>query len=329
VTDITISDAKTEKEDKLFEQWIDSNSHRFPAGYIDSRLLRENRKEAFHTQTSTKHFLEQIDQRTILNGVLKLSGLSRIGRRNAADIGVKRRCLALNNLPSPFSGFRILHVSDPHFNGDKLATNNLFNAIASVDYDLCVLTGDYRYRSFGEISTALDGVRDIRDVVTSDVIAVLGNHDSLHMVPQMESMGIEVLLNEQRTVALNDARICIIGVDDPAYYRTHDLKRAVDNLKVESQVCSILLAHSPDLYLQASQFGINAYLCGHTHGGQICLPGGIPIKYNMNAPRRMAAGAWDYQGMNGYTSVGAGTSIVEARFFCRPEITVHELVGAN
>ena len=54
-------------------------------------------------------------------------------------------------------------------------------------------------------------------------------------------------------------------------------------------------------------------LSGHTHGGQLCLPGGIPIKLEARLPRSMGAGAWRYAEMAGYTSVGAGTSLLPVR----------------
>jgi len=64
-------------------------------------------------------------------------------------------------------------------------------------------------------------------------------------------------------------------------------------------------------------------LSGHTHGGQICLPGSIPIILDAVLPRRMGAGAWQYHDMAGYTSVGAGSSVVPVRLNCPPEITLH------
>ena len=66
-------------------------------------------------------------------------------------------------------------------------------------------------------------------------------------------------------------------------------------------------------------------LSGHTHGGQICLPGGVPIMLNSVLPRYMGAGAWTYRGMAGYTSVGAGSSKIAVRLNCLPEITLHYL----
>jgi predicted MPP superfamily phosphohydrolase len=66
-------------------------------------------------------------------------------------------------------------------------------------------------------------------------------------------------------------------------------------------------------------------LSGHTHGGQICLPGGIPVTLEAVLPRYMGSGAWKYRDMTGYTSVGAGSSVVPVRLNCPPEITLHHL----
>jgi uncharacterized protein len=72
--------------------------------------------------------------------------------------------------------------------------------------------------------------------------------------------------------------------------------------------------------------GFDLMLSGHTHGGQICLPGGVPILLGADLPRAFGAGAWRHGGMAGYTSVGAGSSVVPVRFNNRPEITLHRLV---
>ena len=66
-------------------------------------------------------------------------------------------------------------------------------------------------------------------------------------------------------------------------------------------------------------------LNGHTHGGQICLPGGVPITLDARCPRQMGAGAWAYGDMQGYTSVGAGSCIVPVRLNCLPEVVLHHL----
>jgi hypothetical protein len=83
------------------------------------------------------------------------------------------------------------------------------------------------------------------------------------------------------------------------------------------------------VYRHAAHADYDLMLCGHTHGGQICLPGGVPLLTDADSPRSIARGAWRYHGMIGYTSVGAGTSIVDVRLNCPPEITLHRLRRAE
>ena len=71
--------------------------------------------------------------------------------------------------------------------------------------------------------------------------------------------------------------------------------------------------------------GVDLNLAGHTHGGQICLPGGIPLMVNASCSRRYCKGPWRYHALDGYTSVGSGVSMVDVRLNCPPEITIHRL----
>jgi len=71
--------------------------------------------------------------------------------------------------------------------------------------------------------------------------------------------------------------------------------------------------------------GFHLFLTGHTHGGQICLPGPVPITLSCDLPRRFGAGPWSYKNMTGYTSTGVGSSVIPVRFNCPPEITLHHL----
>ena len=82
------------------------------------------------------------------------------------------------------------------------------------------------------------------------------------------------------------------------------------------------MIHSPELVPEAASAGMSLYLAGHTHGGQICLPGGLPIICHMAAPRRYATGLWRKGGMIGYTSTGVGTSGLPVRFNSRSEVAL-------
>jgi len=313
------------REQDLFGQWRAGTGNRFPDDFINSRLSLEQKNTDAHLKPGIKRGLIKMGLREQIQLALKYTGLRNIGKKNAADIRVRHHVLPVKNLPVSFVGYRILHISDPHFNGDSKATENLMKAVSDSSYDACVLTGDYRYRSFGSNQKAIAGLEELMAVISGQTFAILGNHDSLHIVPHMESMGISVLINERYSISKNDQHIKLIGVDDPNLYRLDNLQQAIGKTGINQRDCAILLAHSPDIYQQAAQLGIGAYLCGHTHGGQICLPGGIPVRRNVRSPRWSIAGGWRYDNMHGYTSVGSGCSVVEARFFCAPEITVHEL----
>ena len=108
-------------------------------------------------------------------------------------------------------------------------------------------------------------------------------------------------------------------MDDPHFYGTHSLSRAVG--EGGRDTFTMLLAHSPEIIAEAEQAGVDLYLCGHTHGGQICLPGSLPVIANASCGFRYLSGAWQHRGMHGYTSRGTGFSTLAARFFCPPEIT--------
>ena len=143
------------------------------------------------------------------------------------------------------------------------------------------------------------------------------------MLPGLEKMGIRMLVNECEIVKRGRQRICLAGIDDAHFYLTDNIEKAASGIPTD--VFSILLSHTPEVYEEAAYADFNLMLCGHTHGGQICLPGSIPMILNSILPRYMGSGAWKYRSMFGYTSVGAGSSTVPVRFNCPPEITLHYL----
>jgi predicted MPP superfamily phosphohydrolase len=142
------------------------------------------------------------------------------------------------------------------------------------------------------------------------------------MVPGLEALGIRILLNECISIERGEHRIHIAGIDDAHFYQSNSIARAAAGMLSEN--FSVLLSHTPEVYREAERSGFDVMLSGHTHGGQICLPGGIPITLDAKLPRHMGKGAWRYGKLRGYTSVGAGSSVVPVRFNCPPEITLHQ-----
>jgi len=132
-----------------------------------------------------------------------------------------------------------------------------------------------------------------------------------------------MLLNESEAIMRDGQRIFIAGIDDAHFFRVDNIEKAAS--QIPDGDFSMLLSHTPEIYRQAAHADFNLLLSGHTHGGQICLPGAIPITLDSVLPRRMGSGAWRYHKMIGYTSAGAGSSVVVVRFNCPPEITLHRL----
>jgi predicted MPP superfamily phosphohydrolase len=153
-----------------------------------------------------------------------------------------------------------------------------------------VLTGDYRGKTYGPFEAAMDGVAKLRAQITAPIYAVLGNHDTIQMVPHLEAMGIRALLNECEALTRGDQRIHLAGIDDAHFYQADDIEIAAADIPKGD--FSILLSHTPEVYHQAAEAGFDLMLSGHTHGGQLCLPGSIPIKLEAALPRKMGAGAW-------------------------------------
>jgi len=152
---------------------------------------------------------------------------------------------------------------------------------------------------------------------------ILGNHDALGMAPHLETMGLRMLLNEHTALTRDGAAIYLAGIDDPHYYETENFEQALDGIPPEAT--TIMLSHTAETYRKALACGIDYMLSGHTHGGQICLPGGVAVLRNAHHPRTMDRGPWTYHELQGYTSAGVGCSMVPVRFFCPPEVTIHTL----
>jgi len=258
----------------------------------------------------------------IRNG-LKLLGLYRRGLKNAGCIQVRQNYVRSRKLPPSFNGFTLLHLSDLHIEMSEAAMRRLTELIPNLQYDLCVITGDYRAATFGPFDLTIEGMRRLQSVLKGSVYAVLGNHDTVLMVPALEEMGIRVLLNECELITRGADNLYLVGIDDAHYYRMDNIEKAAG--KIPEGAFSILLSHTPEIYRQAAHAGFDLLLSGHTHGGQICLPGSIPITLSSVLPRYMGSGAWKYHAMAGYTSVGAGSSVVPVRINCLPEITLHHL----
>lgn len=263
-----------------------------------------------------------ISDRIFLTAAFKMTGLYKKGQQNALKIEVVEKTFCFPSLPDSFDQFRILLLTDLHLDGLDGLTNTLINHLQGIEVDLCLIGGDIRMLTYGPIAPCLSHLRRLLPHIRSrhGLLGVLGNHDCLEMTPDFEESGLVMLINESWPIDKNGEQIWVVGVDDPHFYKMASARQAFRD--VPDQAFTIFLAHSPEAYKDAAQFQAQLYLCGHTHGGQICLPARGPILTNSKAPRFTASGCWQYLKMTGYTSRGAGTSSIPLRFNCPGEISL-------
>jgi predicted MPP superfamily phosphohydrolase len=290
-------------------------------------IEKDHEAQVFGQGINFFHFENLPLSHLVIGAVLMMTGLYHRGIRNAAKVDIRHNRIESPHLPSAFDGFTIAHLSDLHVEMSEAAMKRAVELIGEAGYDICVLTGDYRGRTCGPYEATLAGMARIRASLKGPIYAVLGNHDTISMVPGLEAMGIRTLLNESAILERSGQRLHLSGIDDAHFYGMDDIEKAAAALPDDE--FSILISHTPEIYRQAADAGFNLLLGGHTHGGQICLPGGIPITLDSVLPRSMGSGPWKYRDMIGYTSVGAGSSVVPVRFNCPPEVTLHHLHLSN
>jgi predicted MPP superfamily phosphohydrolase len=295
---------------------------------LKPRIAREKQFEATGRKLRNKSLLfrhERVWIRPLLKFGLQITGLYQRGLQNALRPVVREIKIWSERLPPSFDGYKLLHVSDLHIDERPLLTAKLQELLANVDADICLITGDYRFEDYGTCENIYPEMRKLfPSLVRRDgVFSILGNHDVSEIAFALNDIGIRMLVNESVEIRRGNESIWIVGIDDPFDYKCDDLPGALAN--VPPQDFKVLLAHTPELYQSASELGVDLYLCGHTHAGQIRFPLLGSLRNNADCPKEYAYGAWTYGSMQAYTSAGAGCSALPIRYNCPPEVTLIEL----
>lgn len=293
---------------------------------LKRKSIEASHLEAWLTQGKGSFHLENVEfLRPLLVFLLKITRLYNRGVHNALTPILNKVNFSFNDLPDIFDGFTILQLSDLHIDATEKLSGIIIEMIRDLQVDLCVLTGDYRFEIYGPLDNVFYHMEKIVSKINSKhgVFGILGNHDFAETAVEFEKMGVKMLVNESTRICIADQEIYFMGVDDPHYYGCEDLNKAMK--QIPEDAFKILLAHTPELYAEATKHNIDLYLCGHTHGGQIRLPLIGPIITNAAAPRKMVMGKWNYARLQGYTNSGVGFSMAPVRFNCPPEIALIEL----
>jgi uncharacterized protein len=258
----------------------------------------------------------------LIHLILRATGLAQRGLVNAMDLRLNELTLEVASLPDGFSDCRILFIADLHIEGLDTLADRVIAMIKDLQYDYCFLGGDYSlYDKFDIVKTQQRMQKIIEHIKTDKIYGILGNHDYYEIAVFLQNLGVKMLINENVIIERDGAAIYLAGVDDCYVFDCADVGQASRGIPAGS--FKILLSHCPQLFSQAQKYGFNLFLAGHTHGGQICLPGSIPLIKCAKIPRKLIKGPWQYKNMAGYTTAGAGSSgNVIARFNCPPEIAV-------
>ena len=303
-----------------------------------------------------------LTRRTFLKLGLAAAGLSASGLLYATEIepawlDVTHVDIFISGLPASFSGYRIAHVSDLHYDGGHyMPLQRIEQVVQWVNAqkpDLIVHTGDFvsephtlaylaaRYRGerpgfmhspnaeavFGPCIAAVDQM-----YARDGALAVLGNHD--HWVDadvarqHLARSSIRLIENSHVVIQRQGARLVIAGVDD--LWTGEQLpERAFAGAPPPQQAPRILLCHNPDYAVDAAVpgHGVQLMLSGHTHGGQVTIPGLgapiLPIEHKEFA-RGLVSTSWGQV----YVSRGIGVITPPVRFLTRPEIAILRLLRA-
>src|SRR5436305_1639994 len=295
---------------------------------LQPRIAVEEQFAATGRKYRNKPFLlkhERYWLRPLIKYGLKAVGLYGKGVQNALSPVVTRLRLEYANLPAAFDGFEILHLSDLHIDGVDGLAEALRPVLNSLRPDVCLITGDYRFEDFGPCDAVYPQMRKVvRDIrARYGTFAILGNHDMAEIATELEDMGVRMLINEAEAIERDGDALWLAGIDDPFDFRTDDLPGTLQ--QIPDRAFTVLLAHTPELYRQAAERGVDLYLCGHTHAGQIRFPIVGSIRHNADCPKEYSFGHWTQESMHGYTSAGVGCSALPIRFNCPPELVLIEL----
>lgn len=247
------------------------------------------------------------------------------------SLQVRELELAFSNLPPAFDGYRILHISDLHLTKLGLLEKRTMEIIGMAEVDTCMVTGDITAEP-----RASDIFRRVCSVIKhrDPLFAVLGNSEHKPWVSTpiiREALtfdGLDMLVNSSARITRDGQSITIVGVDDP-YSHSADIDAAFSGVDPKDFI--IFLTHCPSTTPDGIARGADLVLSGHTHGGQVRIPGISWFWTHMRANRKLNDGLYtpdmlmrllkdDVGESTLFVNRGIGTSRLHIRLFCHPEI---------
>jgi len=233
-----------------------------------------------------------------------------------------RLTVAIDDLPPALGGLRLLHLSDLHLRPKWLrAYDELIQGIDANPPDLIVVTGDFVEHRMNFRSTLPALERLVKRLNSRlGTFAILGNHDGDLLGPRLLDWGVHLVSGRTARLESPDAVLELIGV--PSVSRLDPIGAFVRSVRPRQRgVPRIVLSHFPDSIRELAPLGADLILAGHTHGGQCCLPGGLPLVTHDSLPKRMSKGVHEVPGgALLVVSRGLGFATLPVRVFCPAEV---------
>ena len=234
--------------------------------------------------------------------------------------------IAIVDLPPELEGYRIAQLSDLHcgpFTPPERVRLWVARANA-LGADLIAVTGDLITSGEDYVDAVAAELGALR--APDGVLACMGNHDYFtdgdQLAAALERHGMNVLRNRGVTVTRGAARLYVAGVDD-TWTKRHDVAAALRARPAEAPV--VLLAHDPSLFVEAAAHGVDLTLSGHTHGGQVAVPGATRRLNLARIITPYTAGFFHEGRSTLHVTRGLGTTGPPVRLGARPEIAFLEL----
>jgi predicted MPP superfamily phosphohydrolase len=229
---------------------------------------------------------------------------------------------ALDALPDALVGVRLLHVTDLHLRGTwPRGLDDLVEKVKSDPPDLILYGGDQAH-NMHHLKPSLPHIERLVKTLPSKcgAVAVLGNHDGDLLGPMLDSWGVKMIGHQRLDLTVNGATLELIGYPGP---ERADIEEEMGRRWPEKRpnIPRIVLSHYPDLIHFARRMNPDLYLAGHTHGGQICLPGGFPILRHDSLRRKYCHGVHNYEDICLLVDRGVGfSSMLQVRAWCPSEV---------
>jgi uncharacterized protein len=269
-------------------------------------------------------------------GVLAAGGLTAFEIYQARFVNPYSPQLERINLTVPsgseqLAGMKIGFITDTHV-GPFVKIADLHRAldlIRAESPDLVLLGGDYISESPRYAPETASVIADLLSETPLGGYGVIGNHDlsvsRTRVQEALATVGIPVLRNQTAVVGYGGARLAIAGIDETLL---GDPQPQETIAQAPAGVPVLALWHEPQFAEQAAALGAFAQLSGHTHGGQIRIPGIGPVGLPIHGKRHVI-GMGMADGMPIYTARGVGVYRPPARFNCPPEVTLITLVAPS